>query len=125
MFIRQEKLVVGLCGAIATCVFFRYQLADGFTRLFSERYDGFIEISLLEHWYNVFSGYSSIFSTNYFYPEHQTLGYNDAYFIYGSFYSVARFFGFDPFISSEIVNIIIRFIGFFSFYVASREIFKL
>ena len=118
---RVEKSLVVVVGLLATAFFFRSQIGDGFNYLFSDRYDGFIEISLLEHWLNVFRGYSHPFVTNYFYPEPNTLGYNDGYFLYGVIYSVARSVGADAFLSSEIVNVVVRGIGYFGLYAALRR----
>jgi len=112
-------------GLLATAVFFRAQIANGFTNLFSDRYDGFIEVSLLEHWFNVFRGYSHPFVTNYFYPEPNTLGYNDGYFLYGVIYSIPRLLGADAFLSSELVNVVVRAIGYFGLYAALRRMFGL
>jgi hypothetical protein len=102
--------------------FFRYQIANGFTQLFGDRYDGVIELSILEHWYNVFRGLSHWSQTNYFYPVTGSLGYNDGYFIYGLIYAAFRTRGVDPFLSSELVNITVRLIGFATFYIACRRV---
>ncbi|SRR5579859_1181605 len=118
---RVERGLVVVVGLLATAFFFRSQIGDGFNYLFSDRYDGFIEISLLEHWFNVFRGYSHPFVTNYFYPEPNTLGYNDGYFLYGLIYSVPRSLGADAFLSSELVNVVVRGIGYFGLYAALRR----
>ena len=106
-------------------VFFREQICSGFANIIGDRYDGFIETSIQEHWYNVLKGWSSPFYTEYFYPYRNTLGYNDGYFLYGLVYSAIRWCGFDPFISGEIVNIVVRGSGFVGFYAAGRIIFSL
>jgi hypothetical protein len=87
-------------------------------------YDSVIEVSLLEHWHNVFNGLAQWNLPNYFFPNHDVLGYNDGYFIYGIFYSMIRsFFGLDPFASSELVNMLVKNIGFISFFLVCTRIF--
>lgn len=94
--------------------FFRQQILNGFTVLSFDRFDGMLETAMLEHWNNFFHGRSHFNRMDYFYPTKDTLGYNDAFFLYGVIYTIARALGFNPFISSEIVNITILSIGFVS-----------
>jgi hypothetical protein len=102
------------CFVLLLCLalFFRIQIATGFTWLFSDRSDGAIEIAILEHWYNVVRGLEHWSNTNYFYPAGHGIGYNDGYFLYGLIYAVPRALGADPYISSELVNAVLRVIGF-------------
>ena len=62
---------------LANLVFFRVPIFNGFTRLWGDHFDGGIEATILEHWYNVVRGYSPWSQTEYFYPVSGTLGYND------------------------------------------------
>jgi hypothetical protein len=110
-------LVIGLV--------FRQQIHNGFTLLSSDRYDGVILVALLEHWFNVLRGLSEWNRPNYFFPHPKTLGYNDGYFVYGLIYSVFRGLSLDPFLSSELVNVVIKALGFASFQVAARRMLKL
>jgi hypothetical protein len=111
-----RTLTVLTVGILSVAFFFRYQIANGFTRLAGDRYDDFIELSILEHWYNVAQGFSHWSQMNYFYPVAGSLGYNDGYFFYGLIYAVFRWSGADQFLSGELVNVIVRSIGFFAFY---------
>lgn len=120
-----RQIVVVAVGVISVAFFFRYQIANGFTLLSGDRYDGFIEIAILEHWYNVVRGFSHWSQMNYFYPVAGSLGYNDGYFLYGLIYACFRGWGLDPFLSGELVNVVVRSIGFFAFYLALRRIFEL
>jgi hypothetical protein len=101
-------IVLALCLAL----FFRIQIESGFTRLFSSRTDGSIEVAILEHWYNVVRGREYWSAPLYFYPVYHGLGYNDGYFLYGLIYAGFRALGGDPFLSSEMVNLVLRAIGF-------------
>src|SRR5215472_2645171 len=90
-----RTLTVLTVGIVSVAFFFRYQIANGFTWLAGDRYDGFIELSILEHWYNVAQGFSHWSQMNYFYPVAGSLGYNDGYFFYGLIYAVFRWSGTD------------------------------
>lgn len=57
-------------------------------------------------------------------PE-ETLGYNDAYLLYGVFYTVFRALGLDIFFSGELVNLTVRAIGYAAFYWTCRRILDL
>ncbi len=100
---------------------FRIQLESGFNILTGDRFDGIIETSLLEHWYNVFRGKSHWNIVGYFSPYPNTLGYNDGYFLYGLISSFFRLSGFDIFLSADLVNICLKTIGFYSFYAFCRR----
>jgi hypothetical protein len=86
----KRALLVTICGVLSVAVFFRYQIGNHFTELFSNRYDGFIVLAILEHWHNFFCGLAGWSQTNFFYPFHDTLGYQDGYFANGMFYSAFR-----------------------------------
>lgn len=107
------------------CVQFRFQLLNGFSVLYGDSYDAAIVVAILEHWYSVFRGLSEWSELYYFYPYKNTLGQTDGYFLIGIIYSAIRSFGLDPFLSSELSNMVVRSIGFFSFFVLARKAFSL
>lgn len=117
--------IVSLVGALTLAVFFRQQLLNHFTYLTGDPYDGVIQVALLEHWFNFFRGLSNWASPNYFFPYAKTLGYNEGLFLYGVIYSIFRAMSIDVFLSSELVNIVIKGIGFFGFFTASKKLLKL
>jgi hypothetical protein len=110
---------------VALGLFFRFQILNGFTLLFSDRYDGFIEISILEHWFNVLKGVEHWSEPSYFFNNTLTLGYNDGYFLYGLIHSLFRVLRCDPLLSAELVNLVVRSIGYWAFYAAGRRILRL
>ncbi|WP_264816006.1 hypothetical protein, partial [Gluconobacter kondonii] len=114
--------ILGLLSSLG--IFFRTQFLTHFGIVFGDRADGLIEISILEHWRNVFLGVSPWMRTLFFYPARDTLGYNDGYFIYGVIFSIWRGIGINPFISSDLTNIVIKIIGFVSFFLISFRIFR-
>ena len=121
----QRGAAVILCGCLAVAAFFRYQIADGFTHLFSDSYDGMLELALLDHWNNVLHGAAAWSEPFFFFPQKGALGYNDGYFIYGLIYSLFRAVHLDPLLSGELVNVVVRAIGFFGAYAAARRILDL
>ncbi|WP_225883217.1 hypothetical protein [Sphingomonas aliaeris] len=97
--------------AFSVVLFFWPSIVSGFDLGFGDRADGIIEISILEHWHNVFRGEADWTTTAYFYPYTDTLGYNDGYFLYGVIYSFWRAFA-DPF-HADVLNIVtFKTIGF-------------
>lgn len=124
-----QTLVKGFILLLAMCVFlfiqFRVQIINGFTTLYGDSYDAAIVVAILEHWRNVFAGDSHWSQLYYFHPYQNTLAQTDGYFIVGIIYSVIRLFSSDPFVSSELSNIIVRAIGFLSFYWMLRRVFDI
>ncbi len=108
--------IVMLSGILVIALFFRQQLFSNGTLIFGDQYDGLIEFSLLQHWYNFFHGIENWRIAGYFYPYPDTLGYNDGYFLYGVIYTLIRVFKINPFIAAELVNVIIRLLGFYAFF---------
>ncbi len=117
--------LVALAGLLTTAFFFRYQILNRFTLLTGNRYDQVIEVTILEHWFNTFRGLAHWSEMGYFYPVGKSLGYNDGFFLYGVFYSVFRAARIDPFLSGELVNVALKLIGFFGFYLAARRLLDL
>ncbi len=101
---------------------FSTQLLTSFGLLTGDRFDGLIEVSILEHWFNVLRGRSVWDTTNYFYPYRGTLAYNDGYLLYGLGYAGLRALGLDPFASAEAVNILLRILGFTTAYRFARRV---
>ncbi len=113
------QVVAYVLGLVAsTAFFFRLQIASGFARQLSDRFDGVIEISILEHWWNVVRGAAAWPDAFYFHPYTGTLAYNDGYLLYGLPYALFRWLGADPFLGSELVNVTMRATGF-----AAMELF--
>jgi len=109
-------------GAACLAVFFRHQLADGFTLLNGDRHDGLIALALLEHWWNVLRGDAAWNVTGYFHPVPGTLGYNDGYLLLGLLHAAARAAGADPLLAAELANVAARAIGFAATYALGRQL---
>lgn len=101
--------------ALALLIVFRVPIASGFDLGFGERGDALIEMTILEHWRNVWSGVSSWNSGFYFHPYGGTLGYNDGYFLYGVVYSLWRLVA-DPFHADTLNILTFKTIDFVAAY---------
>jgi hypothetical protein len=123
-YLRNSLLVAFACAA-CLAVFFRGQVMDGFTLLLGDRHDGVIQLSILEHWRNVMRGTEAWNRTAYFWPVPGTLGYNDGYLAFGLLHAVFRGLGADPFLSSELVNVALRALGFLGMHALARQLFGL
>lgn len=110
---------------ISISIQFRTQLHNGFTLLYGDSYDAAIVVTILEHWFNVLKGLSHWSELYYFYPYTKTLGQTDGYFLIGLIYPFFRLFNLDPFLASELSNVVVRIIGFASFFLLARKMFKL
>ena len=120
-----EWALLGLLFVASLALIFRFALLSHFNLLFGDPIDGLIETSILEHWWNVVRGFSGWKHTFYLYPSKNVLGYNDGYFLYGLIYSVFRAIGLDPFVSSELVNVSVRAVGFAGFVAFARLVLRL
>ncbi len=112
----RRSALLGLALALSLGAVFSTQLLTGFGLLTGDRLDGLIQVSILEHWFNVLRGNAAWDTTNYFYPYRGTLAYNDGYFLYGLGYAGLRAVGLDPFASAEMVNALLRVLGFATAY---------
>lgn len=118
-------LIVALACALCVGLFFRNQIANGFTLLLGDRHDGVIALAILEHWRNVLAGTDAWSSTGYFHPVGGTLGYNDGYLLLGLAYAGFRAVGADPFLAGELTNMAMRAVAFLGMHAACRRVFGL
>ena len=118
---------LAVCLTVALILFlqFRAQIFNSFTVLYGDRYDAAIMTTILEHWSNVMRGKAPWSQLYYFYPYTKTLGHTDGYFLIGLIYALVRPLGFDPFMTTELSNMILKVLGFGAFLTAARQIFRL
>lgn len=104
---------------------YRLQILNGFSILAGDRYDGVISITILEHWYKVFSAHASWAEVSYFFPHTRVIAQSDAFLLIGMIYAPIRALGLDPFLAAELANITVKAIGFAGAYLMCRRIFAL
>jgi len=120
-----RALALGLTLFLVLFLQFRAQIFNHFSVLYGDRYDAAIMTTILEHWSNVMRGESPWSQLYYFYPYTKTLGHTDGYFLLGLIYAAIRPFGFDPFLTTELTNVVLKMIGFAGFFAVSRQMFRL
>lgn len=103
-------LVLIFLGAMAIC--FRSSLASGGTLAWGDRLDGRLILGLIEHWKMVFEGDAVWHSPVFFYPQEGTLGYSDAYFLYGIPFAILRWIGLDEFAALLGLQIFLATLGY-------------
>ncbi len=118
-------LAATLAGLGAVAIFFRGPLSTSFQILFGDDADTLIGISILEHWRAVFAGTQAWTQTAYFFPHANTLGYNDGLLLYGVVYGLFRAAHLDPFLSNELVNIVLKLVGYVTFVLFGRRACRL
>ncbi|MFZ2124701.1 hypothetical protein [Rhodoferax sp.] len=99
----------------------RYQILNGFSILSGDGYDYVISTTLLEHWFNFFTGQANWSDVLYFYPYGRSIAQTDAYLLVGVAYLPFRWLGFDPFIASEFSGSLIKSVGFVSMLLLTRR----
>jgi hypothetical protein len=124
---RRLALAALFCLTLLAVLFmqFRAQIFNGFTVLYGDRYDAAIVATIMEHWSSVVRGDAMWSQLNYFYPYTKTLAQTDGMFLVGLVYAVVRLFGFDPFLTGELTNVVFRAIGFAAFFLCARQMFRL
>jgi hypothetical protein len=115
------RIVLALTAAVSVAWFFRFHILSGFTRFSGDSYDAMIEVSILQHWQNVFAGQEAWNSLAYFQPARNSLGYNDGYLLYGVIYTAARMAGLPLVAAAEAVNVLMKLIGFAGMYLFLRR----
>lgn len=104
---RRERRVVGLLADLLIAVagvsgFFARAIFSGGDRVLGSLGDGRLILVLHEHWALVASGKTSWWTTIFFWPERQTLGFSDGLVLDSVFYLPLRALGLDPFIASTV-----------------------
>jgi hypothetical protein len=122
-FFRTSVILV-LSLMICLVVITRYQILYGFNLLTGDGLDGVISVTILEHWFRFSRGEVDWTNVQYYFPYSNTIANTDAFFLNGLAYIPFRVMGFDIFISSELSNLVIKAIGFFSAYLACRRMFS-
>lgn len=120
----QRIFLIGVLLVLCLAILSRHQFLNGFAILPGDRYDAVIVATILEHWFHVLSGDANWSQVSYFFPYTRTIAQTDAYFLIGLAYSPFRFFGLDPFISTEFAGWVIKASGFIGIYVLCRKVFS-
>ena len=97
--------------AAGFALLFRGWLFSGFDGAFGDDEDGYLALALIEHWHHVFLGATDWMDLFAFYPQHGTLGYTDAFFLFGAAYAPLRILGADAFTAYMLVMVALAVAG--------------
>ncbi|MFT6688774.1 MAG: hypothetical protein ACJAX7_001799 [Saprospiraceae bacterium] len=120
-----EMLVVLILGVILEAIFFRQVVWSNFDQMIGDAGDARFNGVVLEHWWQVFQGYSNWLSPSYFYPTKGVLGYSDADFLFALPYSGLRYVGLNIFTSFQIVLLTTVFLGWTGSFIFFRYCLRL
>src|SRR5581483_10276159 len=119
-------LLAGFVAWTAAAFFvFRYFWLSSFDFVFGDRGDGRLIVYLHEHLFEALVGQAQFLSPSFFYPQKNVLGFSDAFVLDLLPYAALRQAGFDPFLSFQILSIILSLVGFFSSLIVSLRYLKL
>src|SRR4051794_2654500 len=112
-----EAMAVGVpVWVLGFLLLFRGWVFDGGDGIWGDQGDARALIAWLEHWHRWFIGAEADWrSPPFFFPERNTLGFSDAYFLYAIPYSVLRALQIDPFAAFMVVMALLSVIGFAGF----------
>ena len=114
--------LVAITGAAAVAIVSRIQLLTGFGQLWGSEFDGGIEAAILEHWFNALRGLEPWNRPGWFFPHADTLGYNDGYLLFGLLHAAFRTAGADVFVTSALVDMAVRAVGFAAMFACLRRV---
>jgi hypothetical protein len=100
--------------ALAALVFFRHPLAALFAEVFGDSNDGSLIVYTHEHLYRAVMGRAEFLSPPFFYPQTNVLGFTDAFLLNVAPYTLLRMLGFDPFLSIQLMLILLSLLCFAS-----------
>jgi hypothetical protein len=103
--------VVLFSGLLAAVIFFRLSVATGFDVVQGDIWDGSLIMGFVDHWRMVFLGQREWTSLPMFWPEPDTLGYSDTFFLPGVLYSLLCFGGVDQYFAYTITFMLLAFAG--------------
>jgi hypothetical protein len=114
-FDKRHRLLAFALFALGFALVFRGWLFTGFDRAFGDDEDGYLALAIIEHWRHVFAGTVHWTDPIVFFPARGTLGYTDAFFLFGAADAALRGLGLDAFTAFMVVMAGVSAIGFFGF----------
>jgi len=106
-------LVAGVAvWALAAVIFFRHPIFSSFGQIFGDLGDGSMIVYFHEHVFNVLRGRAELTSPPFFYPQGGVFGLGPAFLLNAPLYAALRLLGCDPFLSFQLVIMILTFASF-------------
>jgi len=119
-----EALLVAGGWLVGQFVFFRAQWSSGFDRIMGDPGAARFIIYVNENWYQSLLGHASWRNPAFYYPIKNTLGLSDTFLLWQVVYTPARALGADPFLAYQLVLLASSALGFATFYVLVRTLWR-
>jgi hypothetical protein len=119
-----ETAIVAGGWIVGQLVFFREQWSSGFDRIMGDPGAARFIIYINENWYQSLLGHASWRTPAFYFPIKNTLGLSDTFLLWQLVYAPARALGADPFLAYQIVLIVLSAIGFATFYLLVRTLWR-
>jgi hypothetical protein len=119
-----EAAVVAGGWIVGQFVFFREQWSSGFDRIMGDPGAARFIIYVNENWYQSLLGHASWRTPAFYFPIKNTLGLSDTLLLWQLVYAPARALGADPFLAYQVVLIVLSALGFATFYLLVRTLWK-
>jgi hypothetical protein len=110
-----DRWIAAALFAAGFALVFRGWSFSGFDGAFGDEEDGYLALALIEHWHHVLLGAVHWTDPIIFFPQPGTLGYTDAFFLFGVVYAPLRLIGIDAFTACMLVMAGLAGVGFFGF----------
>jgi hypothetical protein len=120
----REALIVAIAWIVGQLEFFRAQWFSGFNKIMGDPGAARFIIYINENWYQSLLGRASWRNPAFYYPIKNTLGLSDTLLLWQIVYAPARALGADPFLAFQIVLVASSAIGFVTFYMLLRTVWR-
>jgi hypothetical protein len=119
-----ETAIVAGGWIVGQFVFFREQWSSGFDKIMGDPGAARFIIYVNENWYQSLLGHASWRTPAFYFPIKNTLGLSDTFLLWQLVYAPARALGADPFLAYQVVLIVLSALGFATFYLLVRTLWK-
>lgn len=121
-----RTFVVGLAAwAVSASITFRFVILSSFDLVFGDRGDGRLNVYFHEHLFNALCGRAEFLSPPFFYPQRNVLGFSDAVLLDVPPYAALRMIGLDPFLSFQILAIVLSLCCFLASLIICKRYLRL
>lgn len=119
-----EVALVALTWFAGQLVFFHEQWSSGFARVMGDPGAARFIIYVNENWYQSLLGHAAWRTPAFYFPVRNTLGLSDTFLLWQVVYAPARALGADPFLAYQLVLLASSAVGFFTFYLLVRTLWR-
>lgn len=118
-------MVVFVAAVLASVAFFRAPVASGFDLFPCDGLDGSLIFGFVNHWKMVFAGARDWRDLGMFWPEANTIGFSDTFFLHGVIYSILCKAGLDSYYAFTTSFMMMAAAGFVLMHLLLRRFFAM